>query len=141
MANMFMRAIGKMNLAEPEFEDQELEYEDGDQYAEYEEGGELVQLHSEDMVDYSRIMTVRPRTYGDSDTLAIADSLIAGVPVIVNISDLPVSDQSSTLDFISGVVYALKAHFERVTGKVYLLSPQVVSIVDGEGQPLAREPW
>ncbi|OKL49375.1 hypothetical protein BM477_04410 [Boudabousia marimammalium] len=89
--------------------------------------------------DLSRIVTVRPSRYGDEDTLAIANSLKDGVPVIVHIGNLDERGQQSLLDFMSGIIYVLEGNMQHVTSMVYLLSPERVKIYNGEGKDLTSK--
>ncbi|MBK0330510.1 cell division protein SepF [Brachybacterium halotolerans subsp. kimchii] len=76
-----------------------------------------------------RITTIHPRSYNDAK--AIGESFRDGVPVIVNLSDMQDGDAKRMVDFCAGLVFGLRGSIERITGKVFLLSPEFVE-VDGE---------
>lgn len=77
-----------------------------------------------------RITTIHPRSYNDAK--AIGESFRDGVPVIVNLSDMQDGDAKRMVDFFSaGLVFGLRGTIERVTSKVFLLSPEFVQ-VDGD---------
>ncbi len=76
-----------------------------------------------------RITTIHPRSYNDAK--AIGESFRDGVPVIVNLSDMQDGDAKRMVDFSAGLVFGLRGTIERVTSKVFLLSPEFVE-VDGE---------
>jgi cell division inhibitor SepF len=76
-----------------------------------------------------RITTIHPRSYNDAKS--IGESFRDGVPVIVNLSDMQDGDAKRMVDFCAGLVFGLRGSIERITGKVFLLSPEFVE-VDGE---------
>lgn len=76
-----------------------------------------------------RITTIHPRSYNDAK--AIGESFRNGVPVIVNLSDMQDGDAKRMVDFCAGLVFGLRGTIERVTSKVFLLSPEFVQ-VDGD---------
>ncbi|MDO5661457.1 MAG: cell division protein SepF [Brachybacterium sp.] len=84
--------------------------------------------HAEDTMH--RITTIHPRSYNDAK--AIGESFRDGVPVIVNLSDMQDGDAKRMVDFSAGLVFGLRGTIERVTSKVFLLSPEFVE-VDGDG--------
>ncbi|MCS6712408.1 cell division protein SepF [Brachybacterium sp. EF45031] len=77
-----------------------------------------------------RITTIHPRSYNDAK--AIGESFRDGVPVIVNLSDMQDGDAKRMVDFSAGLVFGLRGTIERVTSKVFLLSPEFIE-VDGDG--------
>ena len=76
--------------------------------------------------ELSRISTVHPRTYNDAKT--IGESFREGVPVIMNLTDMDDSDAKRLVDFSAGLVFGLRGSIERVTSKVFLLSPAHVEV-------------
>lgn len=76
-----------------------------------------------------RITTIHPRSYNDAK--AIGESFRDGVPVIVNLSDMQDGDAKRMVDFAAGLVFGLRGTIERVTSKVFLLSPEYIE-VDGD---------
>ena len=76
-----------------------------------------------------RITTIHPRSYNDAK--AIGESFRDGIPVIVNLSDMQDGDAKRMVDFSAGLVFGLRGTIERVTSKVFLLSPEFVQ-VDGD---------
>jgi cell division inhibitor SepF len=73
-----------------------------------------------------RITTIHPRTYNEAKL--IGESFRAGTPVIMNLSDMDDSDAKRLVDFAAGLVFGLRGTIERVTAKVFLLSPANVSV-------------
>lgn len=76
--------------------------------------------------DLSRISTVHPRTYNDAKT--IGESFREGIPVIMNLTDMDDADAKRLVDFSAGLVFGLRGSIERVTSKVFLLSPAHVEV-------------
>lgn len=76
----------------------------------------------------SEILTVHPASY--SEAPVIAEHYREGVPVILNLSRLSDNDARRIIDFAGGLVLGLNGHIERVTGKVFLLTPEHVAIAD-----------
>lgn len=79
--------------------------------------------------EMNEILTVHPRQYRDAQ--AIAESFREGIPVIINLSQMSESDARRLIDFASGLSQGLYGKIERVTPKVFLLSPSHV-VVSGE---------
>jgi cell division inhibitor SepF len=80
-----------------------------------------------------RITTVHPRTYNDAKV--IGESFRAGTPVIMNLTDMSDADAKRLVDFSAGLVFGLRGAIERVTNKVFLLSPASVEIAAEAGEP------
>jgi cell division inhibitor SepF len=74
----------------------------------------------------NEILTVHPRQYRDAQT--IAESFREGVPVIMNLSQMTEPDARRLIDFASGLSQGLYGKIERVTNKVFLLSPEHVAV-------------
>ncbi len=73
-----------------------------------------------------RITTIHPRTYNEAKQ--IGEAFRSGTPVIMNLSDMDDSDAKRLVDFSAGLVFGLRGSIERVTNKVFLLSPVNVSV-------------
>ena len=78
--------------------------------------------------DLYRITTLHPRTYNDARR--IAEEFREGTPVIMNLSEMNDSDAKRIVDFAAGLTFGLRGSLERVTTKVFLLSP--INVVIGE---------
>lgn len=76
--------------------------------------------------DFSRIETVHPRSYNDARP--VGEQFREGVPVIMNLSDLDDSDAKRIIDFAAGLVFGLRGSIERITPRVFLLSPVNVDV-------------
>lgn len=75
---------------------------------------------------YDRITTIHPRTYNEAKQ--IGESFRESTPVIMNLSDMDDSDAKRLVDFAAGLVFGLRGTIERVTNKVFLLSPADVTV-------------
>ena len=82
-----------------------------------------------------RISTVHPRSFDDA--LQIGESFRDGVPVIMNLSDLPDSEARRVVDFAAGLTFGLEGSIERVTSRVFLLTPKNIEVDSNERQPSA----
>ena len=85
----------------------------------------------------SEILTVHPKQYRDAQV--IAESFREGVPVIINLSQMSDGDARRLIDFASGLSLGLHGRIERVTNKVFLLSPEHVAI-SGDGAIAQADP-
>jgi cell division inhibitor SepF len=82
------------------------------------------------VAELHRISTIHPRTYNDAKT--IGEAFRAGTPVIMNLSDLDDSDAKRLIDFAAGLIFGLHGAIERITNKVFLLSPANVEVSPAE---------
>ena len=74
----------------------------------------------------SRIETVTPRTYNDART--VGEHFRDGVPVIMNLSEITDSEAKRLVDFSAGLVFSAHGSINRVTAKVFLLSPEGIEV-------------
>ena len=92
----------------------------------------------------SEILTVHPKQYRDAQI--IAENFRDGIPVIINLSQMSDADARRLIDFASGLSLGLYGRIERVTSKVFLLSPESVNVsgagalaqADAESVPFAQ---
>ena len=89
--------------------------------------------------EITRIETVHPRSYNDARR--IGEDYREGVPVIMNLSELDDLDAKRIVDFAAGLVFGLRGSIERVTNKVFLLSPPNVDVGDEARAQIAQEPF
>jgi cell division inhibitor SepF len=76
--------------------------------------------------EMNEILTVHPRAYKDAQV--IAENFRDGIPVIINLSQMTEPDARRLIDFASGLSQGLYGKIERVTSKVFLLSPAHVAV-------------
>jgi cell division inhibitor SepF len=79
-----------------------------------------------DVAELSRIVTLQPTTYNDAR--AVGEHYRDGTPVIMNLSEMEDADAKRLVDFAAGLIFATHGDIERVTSKVFLLSPHNVSV-------------
>jgi cell division inhibitor SepF len=83
-----------------------------------------------------RITTIHPRSYNDAKT--IGETFRSGTPVIMNLTDMDDADAKRLVDFAAGLIFGLRGTIERVTNKVFLLSPANVSVTAEERARMAE---
>ncbi len=77
-----------------------------------------------------RIGTVTPDSFRDAR--AIGELFREGVPVIVNLTAMEPADAKRVVDFAAGLVFGLRGSIDRVSTRVFLLSPADTEIVSGD---------
>jgi cell division inhibitor SepF len=73
-----------------------------------------------------QITALHPRTYNEART--IGEQFRKSTPVIMNLSDMDDADAKRLVDFAAGLTFGLHGRIERVTAKVFLLSPHNVTV-------------
>lgn len=102
-------------------------------------GGSGVRLvQNRDLGAIRRITTIHPRTYNEARV--IGESLREGTPVIMNLTEMADKDAKRLVDFGAGLVFGLRGSIERVTAKVFLLSPVGVETGSGETAGTSSRP-
>ncbi len=87
--------------------------------------------------EFSAIHTVHPRSYNDARR--VGEEYRSGHPVILNLTEMDDSDAKRIVDFAAGLIFGLHGTIERVTNKVFLLSPQNVDVRDAPAVRQARD--
>ena len=88
------------------------------------------------MAELSRITTLHPRNYNEART--IGEHFREGIPVIMNLSEMDDNDAKRLVDFSAGLVFAVRGSIERVTNKVFLLSPPNVTVAAEDKRLIAE---
>ncbi|TIC80983.1 cell division protein SepF [Nocardioides sp. GY 10127] len=78
------------------------------------------------VAELSRIITLHPSTYNEART--VGENFRDGTPVIMNLTEMDDADAKRLVDFAAGLVFATRGTIERVTNKVFLLSPANVTV-------------
>ena len=86
--------------------------------------------------ELNRITTIHPRTYNEAKV--IGEAFRDGVPVIMNLTDMDDADAKRLVDFAAGLAFGLHGSIERVTSKVFLLSPSYVEVDGGAASEAPR---
>lgn len=79
-----------------------------------------------DLPVLDRIITLHPRFYNEART--IGEHFRQGNPVIINLTEMDESEHKRLVDFASGLAFGLHGTIERVTKKVFLISPANVNV-------------
>ncbi len=77
-----------------------------------------------------KITTVHPRSYNDAKV--IGESFRDNIPVIMNVTEMGEAEAKRLVDFSAGLVFGLGGSIERVTNKVFLLTPKNVEVLAEE---------
>lgn len=83
-----------------------------------------------------RITTLHPRTYNEART--IGEHYRSGTPVIMNLTEMEDADAKRLVDFSAGLTFGLHGRLERVTAKVFLLSPKNVTVTAQDKQRIVE---
>ena len=87
----------------------------------------LTSIRREEPVeDLTRIVTIHPTAY--SDAVTIGEAFRDGTPVIINLTDMGEEEARRLVDFAAGLTFGLRGVIERVTNRVFLLSPASVEV-------------
>ena len=73
-----------------------------------------------------RITTLQPRSYNEARQ--IGEEFREGTPVIMNLTEMDDGDAKRLVDFAAGLIFGLRGSIEKVTNKVFLLSPSNVDV-------------
>ncbi len=88
------------------------------------------------VAELSRIITLHPRTYNEARN--VGENFREGTPVIMNLSEMDDTDAKRLVDFAAGLVFATRGTIERITAKVFLLSPPNVSVAAEDKQRIVE---
>ncbi|MGI9063694.1 MAG: cell division protein SepF [Pseudonocardiaceae bacterium] len=80
----------------------------------------------EDGHPLARIVTLHPHTYNEARP--IGERYREGTPVIMNLTEMDDADAKRLVDFAAGLAFALRGSIDKVTTKVFLLSPANVAV-------------
>ncbi|CUU59460.1 cell division inhibitor SepF [Parafrankia irregularis] len=75
-----------------------------------------------------RITTLQPRSYNEARQ--IGEEFRDGTPVIMNLTEMDDVDAKRLVDFAAGLIFGLRGAIEKVTNKVFLLSPHNVEVTE-----------
>lgn len=82
----------------------------------------------------SRITTLQPTSYNEART--IGERYRDGIPVIMNLTELDDASAKRLVDFAAGLVFALRGGFDKVTNRVFLLTPADVEVSADDARKL-----
>lgn len=116
--------------------DEVMEYEGDLDFVDYQDDSSVSDFPAPALVptpvkkDMRRIVTIHPTTYSEART--IGEAFRKGTPVIINLTNMSDTEARRMVDFAAGLAFGLEGAFERVTSRVFLLSPASVE-VDAQG--------
>jgi cell division inhibitor SepF len=84
----------------------------------------------------STITTLQPRSYNEART--IGERYRDGVPVIMNLTELDDAAAKRLVDFAAGLAFALRGSIDKVTNRVFLLTPADVEVSADDARKLAE---
>jgi cell division inhibitor SepF len=87
-------------------------------------------------VEVSRITTLHPRTYNEARV--IGEHFRDGTPVIMNLTEMDDHDARRLVDFAAGLIFGCRGSIDRITSKVFLLSPPNVTVAAEDKQLIAE---
>jgi len=113
-----------------EYEDVEMqEEEESEQRApqrpSYSRRQKVVPLHASN--NSSRIVILKPKCFNDS--MLVADELKERKPVVINVGTLDTDEARRVIDFIAGTVYGLNGNMQKVSGGIFIATPEHVDIL------------
>ena len=96
------------------------------------------QVHQRTVEEEQRyqITTLHPTTYREART--IGEHYRDGVPVIINLTKMDEGDARRLVDFAAGLAFGLRGTIERVTNRVFLLSPANVQVTAEDKAKIAE---
>jgi cell division inhibitor SepF len=142
MASAMRKMAVYLGLVEEERRYQD-KYDAYDEYEDYDEPSDVVESapvrpdygypddnrvedQAPQQVELARITTLHPRTYNEART--IGEHFREGTPVIMNLTEMVDSDARRLVDFAAGLIFGLRGSIDKVTNKVFLLSPANVEV-------------
>lgn len=85
----------------------------------------------------SRITTLHPTSYAEAR--AVGEAYRDGVPVIMNLTEMENADAKRVVDFAAGLAFALHGDLDKVTNKVFLLSPPDTDVTAEDRRRIAED--
>lgn len=115
-----------------------------DDYAEGQEHGDAwvtdprVQVAADTAEEKGRrIGTVTPDSFRDARV--IGELFRDGVPVIMNLTNMEPADAKRVVDFAAGLIFGLRGSIDRVSNRVFLLTPAHTEIVSGDAEDRRKD--
>jgi cell division inhibitor SepF len=84
----------------------------------------------------SRITTLHPTNFDEAR--AIGEHYRDGAPVIINLTEMNTADAKRVVDFAAGLAFSVRGSMDRVTNKVFLLSPPDVDVTAEDRRRIAE---
>jgi cell division inhibitor SepF len=84
----------------------------------------------------AKITTLRPKDYSEART--IGERFRDGTPVIMDLVTMDNADAKRLVDFAAGLAFALRGSIDKVTSRVFLLTPADVEVSADDARRLAE---
>ena len=138
MSNMFGKfkeIIGLGEYDDEDFEDleeveEEEEVEEVEPIISKQRGNKVVNIHNSAC---AKVMVVKPGSYDEARE--ISDAIKNRKIVVVNTTAMETKTAQRLVDFISGGVYALDGHIQKISNSIFLIAPMNYEITN----EMARE--
>src|SRR5699024_2862983 len=85
----------------------------------------------------SRITTLHPTSYAEAR--AVGEHYRDGIPVIMNLTEMENADAKRLVDFAAGLAFALQGALDKVTNKVFVLSPPDTDVSAEDRRRIAED--
>jgi cell division inhibitor SepF len=85
----------------------------------------------------AEITSLQPKSYNEARV--IGERYREGIPVIMNLTEMDDAGAKRLVDFAAGLAFALRGSIEKVTNRVFLLSPPNVEVSAAERRKLAEK--
>lgn len=90
------------------------------------EKGKVVQFRNSSFREELGLYVSKPTAF--SDCQDISDILVGGTAVVINLEDFDDELAQRIMDFVSGTVYAINGTLNTIAKRIYLVSPESVTI-------------
>ena len=91
-------------------------------------------LQKVQVVEHHHLLELAQSRYKSlSDTEKIADYLIAGSSVVLNIEEIPSDDVIRFMDYLHGVLHVIHGNMKQVSKTTFVATPNNVGIDSEEG--------
>jgi cell division inhibitor SepF len=85
----------------------------------------------------AEITSLQPKSYNEARL--IGERYRDGIPVIMNLTEMDDAGAKRLVDFAAGLAFALRGSIEKVTNRVFLLSPPNVEVSASDRRKLAEK--
>ena len=103
------------------------EYQSGD-YRRYENGegsdGKVLNIAATTRL---KVVCVKPKVY-DDDIKGIADQIVDGYTVLINLEETPKDAIIRIIDFVSGCAYVRRGNVQRIARNIFIVTPNNVEL-------------
>lgn len=135
VVNKLMDFLGLQE--EEEITDRHMPADEHDpEYTSRKNRNNVVSIHSQKNL---KVVLSEPRSYEEAQEMA--DHLRSRRPVVVNLQRVRNDQAIRIVDFLSGTVYALNGHIQKVGANIFLCTPDHIDIQGTITEMLAEEAY